>query len=198
MNSLAQPAKSESSELKDTFAYEVDDSNIIYRSGSSNMIGYRIAENSYQPTNINFEAMFSDEKTRVVFKKVLEHVRNSRAVVSFPYRCDTELFCKYFRLTVSISSAKHVLFFNKLLGSDSRPNGVAWRRIDGVGPDAISLCSICNRLLVNQQWQEFQALVDSNLWVVSETEMPCSFTVCEFCEQGIDQRIHQSLKFSQS
>lgn len=184
------------SSLKDTFAYEVDDYDTICRSGSSDSFGHRINDESYLSTNINFDSMFTDDKTRAVFRKLLTHSRNHMDVVSFPYRCDTVTMCQYYRLTVSISGARRVMFFNKLLGCDSRQNEVRWDRISTDGDDAISLCSICNKLSVIGEWLEFQELVDTNLWPASGKEMNCAYTVCDQCEQGINQRIHESLKFS--
>ena len=191
-----QTTTPENSSLKDTFAYEVDDFDTICRSGSSDAFGQRINDETYLATDISFDSMFTDAKTRKLFRKLLSHSRNHNHVVSIPYRCDTETSCQYYRLSVSISGARRVMFFNKLLGCDPRKNGVRWDRISSDNDDSTDLCSICNKLSVNGEWQEFQELVDTNLWPASGKEMKCAYTVCTQCERGVDQRINESLKFT--
>ena len=179
---LQQTTENDVADLKDTFAYEVDDFDMICHSASVSKTGQRFTDKKKLSTNINFDSIFSDTETRSLFRRLLEHVRDSRGVVSFPYRCDTESICKYYRLTVSISSSRHILFFNKLLASDARQDGVRWKPVYCENTDAIELCSICNKLLVNDQWEEYQELVDSNLWPNSGLEMPCRNTVCKQCK----------------
>lgn len=177
--------------LHDTFAYEVDDYNTICRSGYSNS-GYLTGSKEKNKTDVSFESLFADTKTLSVFTNLLENARQSMDAVSFPYRCDTDSACHYYQLTVSISTARHVLFFNKLLGSDPRPNGPIWKRKPGTGPEAHQMCSICNQILFEERWLYFQELVEGGIWTEASGAMTCSTTVCNACERGITQRILQS------
>lgn len=182
--------------LSEAFAYEVDDYDIICRSGSSDAYGYRMLDSEYETPNIEFDSIFTDEKTCAVFRRLLQHSREHTDIVSFPYRCDTETLSQYYRLTVSLSGAGRVMFYNKMLGYDQRKNGVRWERKTDGGNDATPLCSICNKLFVNDGWMEFQEMVDTGLWPAQGVTMDCSYTVCAQCERGIDQRINESLNFS--
>lgn len=182
--------------LEESFAYEVDDYNTVCNKGPLNSTEKNDPDQTHLSRHRSFDSIFSDDKTREVFNRLLSHTRNSRDVVSFPYRCDTEKKCHYYRLIVSISSARHVLFFNKLLASDARQNGVRWLRSKSLSPDASNVCSICNRILFAQRWVEFQELVDASLWPADNSEMSCSYTVCSQCERGINQRISESLNSS--
>ncbi len=182
--------------LSETFAYEVDDYDVICRSGASDAYGYRILDRGVESPNIQFDSIFTDDKTCGLFRKLLQHSRDNMDIVSFPYRCDTETLSQYYRLTVSMSGSGRVMFFNKMLGYDARKNGVRWERTTDGGADATPLCSICNRLQVNDGWMEFQEMVDTGLWPSNGVAMECGYTVCDNCERGIDQRINESLTFA--
>ena len=184
----------ENSDLLDTFTYEVDVYDTVCRVGSNQSDGCSNSDMLYKPSTVHFDSMFSDNKTCAVFRNILHHVRTTQEVVSFPYRCDSENMCLYYRLTVSISVGNHVLFYNKLLGVDSRPYGVRWERVKPNGGSAIPLCSICNKFSVAEQWIELQEMIDLKLWPASGTEMPCAYTVCLPCEKGIGHRINESAR----
>ncbi|MDB4223867.1 hypothetical protein N9850_08840 [Granulosicoccus sp.] len=182
----------ENCDLLDTFTYEVDVYDTVCRVGSNKSGGYSDSGMSCKPSTVHFDSMFSDKKTCSVFREILQHVRTTQDVVSFPYRCDTETMCLYYRLTVSICIGNHVLFYNKLLGVDSRPYGVRWERVKPEGGSAIPLCSICNKFSVDERWIEFQEMIDLKYWPESGKEMPCAYTVCLPCEKGIRHRVNES------
>ena len=179
--------------LHNTFAYEVDDYNTICRSSFAKS-GYLQSTDYQNNSDVSFESLFADKRTLSVFLNLLEHARHSMDAVSFPYRCDTETMCHFYQLTVSISTARHVLFFNKLLGSDPRASGALWKRKAGTGPEAHQLCSICNKVLFDEHWLPYQELVELGLWSDDKGDMLCSTTVCDACERGIKQRIRQSMR----
>lgn len=181
-------------ELADTFTYEVDAYNMICRTGSSHGKAFHERDLAFSTTTKSFDSMFTDEKTKSVFRNILEQVRTHKSVVSFPYRCDTESYCTYYRLTVSISTTSHVLFYNKLLGMDSRANGVVWKPVKAEGNQSTPLCSVCNSLFADGNWMELQEMIDLKLWKPDDTAMPCNYTVCDSCERGIGHRISESKK----
>jgi hypothetical protein len=176
----------------DTFTYEVDAYNVVCRTGSSRGTAAPYRDLTFTTSSNSFESMFADEKTKSVFENILEQVRTHKTVVSFPYRCDTDAYCSYYRLTVSISTTNRVLFYNKILGMDPRPNGVVWRPVEDESNQAVPLCSICNSLFAEGSWMELQEMIDLKLWTPDETTMPCRYTVCDPCERGIEHRISES------
>lgn len=182
----------DSSDLTDTFVYEVDHDNKIRRTSSCQTNECLGSNDSEVSPDILFESIFSDSQTRMVFFRLLEHARETNDAVSFPYRCDTRDTCNFYRLTISISTSRCVLFFNKLLGVDHRPSGVSWNRISSRSLDAVPVCSICNRAQFDQRWYYFQELVNLDLWPADNKDMLCTSTVCQMCESGITQRIRQS------
>lgn len=184
--------------LADTFTYEVDTYDMICRTGSSHSKAFHERDLAFSTTTKNFDSMFTDEKTKSVFRNILEQVRRHKSVISFPYRCDTESYCTYYRLTVSISTTSHVLFYNKLLGMDSRSNGVVWKPVKAEEHLATPLCSVCNSLFADGSWMELQEMIDSKLWKPEDATMPCTYTVCDSCERGINHRISESKKQAHS
>lgn len=179
--------------LSDTLAYEVDDYDNICSIGSAQRNG-GVSSVGSAPVAMKFSSIFADDKTLAVFTRLLDHARASSDAVSFPYRCDSENTCNFYRLTVSISAARHVLFFNKLLGSDLRSMEIRWQHSFVDDSTALDTCSICNKIQFNSQWHYFQQLVEQKHWPASGKHMYCRSTVCFDCDRGISQRINQSLR----
>ncbi len=178
--------------LADTFLYEVDHDNKIFRTNSYQTNECIDNNDSIPSSDTTFGSIFADAKTKTVFYQLLEHTRQTHGTVSFPYRCDTSDTCNFYRLTTSINSSRCVLFFNKLLGVDRRPSGVRWNRVSSQSSEASPVCSICNRIEIDQRWYYFQELVNLDLWPTSDQDMLCTSTMCQTCESGITQRIRQS------
>ncbi len=176
----------------DTFGYEVDEYDLICQIRTTRDPAAAEESGEHYSADTPFDSIFGDEKTRSLFRRILQHVRTSRDTVTFPFRCDTQVASKFFSLTASVSTARHVLFFNKLLGVDPRPEGIEWLRRTTNAAGSLPVCSICNQIRIEGVWRHFQEGVELGLWPAHGSEMPCSSTVCEKCERGVHQRIRQA------
>ena len=141
---------------------------------------------------VHFNQIFADAKTRALFMMMLNHVRATSETISFPYRCDTETHCVYLRAVVSKSSTMHVGFVNKVMEYELRPeNARLVCSLSSENPD-FTLCSICNRLRHENQWLEFQQLVDQEIWPADGKPMGCQFDTCANCENALRQRVAET------
>ena len=145
-----------------------------------------------------FAAIFSDNRTRDIYMRLVEHVRATSETISFPYRCDNDTHCIYLRTVVFLSSSKRVGFLNKVTGYDERPAGVRLIRQFDVGESDYYNCSICNRFTDADSegggWHEFQTLVETKKWPAAGRVMKCNFDICGDCDRSVSQRIDETLR----
>jgi len=177
--------------IHEEHSFEVDEFDLI----CGPICGGRVRVNSGVVGAIqqqNFSEIFADQSTRSIFMMLLNHIRSTSETISYPYRCDTETHCVYLRAIISKSSAMNVGFVNKVLGYEPRSdNARLVRTFDTNCPDFM-VCSICNRLEHENNWMEFQELVEKNIWPADGKLMKCLFDTCLECEEALIQRVAET------
>lgn len=158
-------------------------------------LGWKKRTNSCEAASkqqMNFRDIFSDANTADLHLLLLEHVRLTSETISYPFRCDTETHCVFLRAVVSRTSSMRVGFLNKVMGYEPRPLGNRLIRKFVTVDSDFTMCSICNRLYHDEQWIEFQQLVESQVWPANGKEMRCSFDTCKNCVTSINQRMAET------
>ena len=141
---------------------------------------------------VQFKNIFSDANTADLHEKLVDHVRLTSETISYPYRCDSETHCIFLRVVVSKTSTMRVGFLNKVVGRELRPFDNILVREFVTDKADFTMCSICNRLNLDENWLEFQQLVDQNMWPANGKVMRCCFDTCANCVNAIDQRIAET------
>jgi len=175
----------------DNYEFWVDDYDYLFESSQGCLCV--ISGDGVQPSlQLRFRDLFGDSRSLKLFSTILTHVRETNSTITFPYRCDSDTSTYYYRVHVSNSNRKFVVFASDLLDKDRRPGGVIWTKnfnSESLEEPSYPVCSVCGRIDLMDEWFEFQQLVDDKRWPASGKTMQCKHGLCDFCENAVLQRI---------
>ncbi len=175
----------------DRFEFWVDEYDYLFQP-TRGCLSIIAGDSRETDTQLQFKDLFGDNRTFVLFSTILAHVRKHNSSITFPYRCDSDTCTYHYQALISKSNEKYVVFASNLLDRDLRPNGVVWKkrfRSKSENRCHHPVCSVCGRVEMDDEWYEFQQLVDDKRWSAFGETMDCEHELCEFCENAVLQRV---------
>lgn len=128
-----------------------------------------------------------DPDTREVYRLALESVRNRRAVLNFPYRCDAPDCRRWFEMRIEPMDDRHVRFVSVMQREEPR------RTIIPLTFDVRALvrcCSLCNRILIRDKALEIEEAMPHLQDATGDGDLRVAYSVCSPCSQAISTRVH--------
>ncbi len=131
--------------------------------------------------------------TVLVWRQILDHVRQIGTTVRFSFRCDSPRLRRYMRMAVSPRPRQSVLFHSQLFRTEPRPVPVrATARPDD--PAVIKRCSLCNFFQVRGMWTDVVDAVEIGLVMDHDMPVVVAYGICPHCRNLLAQAANDSLR----
>jgi hypothetical protein len=129
--------------------------------------------------------------TVLIWRQVLDHVRQIGVSVRFSYRCDSPQLRRFMRMAVSPQPKGGVLFESQLFRTEPRRMPLHVRLGDSA---TVARCSLCNFLQVRGVWTDVVDAVEIGLVMDQDLPVVVAYGICPRCRNLLAQTANDSLR----
>ncbi len=105
-----------------------------------------------------FEFM-ADSRLRLLYRMVYRELRRNRRSIVLPFRADTPTLACRMELSLTVLANDAILHESHLIHSEPHTTLPPWATSPMVSVEFITICSWCQRLQQNDQWDEAEKVI---------------------------------------
>jgi hypothetical protein len=155
--------KSMAAEIPSYYVYRIDGSDVVsfvspewVRFAQSNEAPELTAEQVVGKPIWHFVA---GKEARTLYEQLYASLRSRRADISIPFRCDAPAQIRQMTLTLRSLGAGGIECEGRLDRIEARESVAALSRHGPRSEESISICSLCRRVSVFDEWMEIRAAI---------------------------------------
>ena len=124
---------------------------------------------------------FADRETEEIFRLLLQRVRTFGTTVDISFRCDGPAVRRYMRMTILPRRFRNVSFVCTVEKEDEKSVVLPLSFGSSPGASCLKMCSLCNKLQVNDQWLEVEDAVNAAGLMLQVEPPRLTSGVCPVC-----------------
>lgn len=176
----------------DDIVYIIDEDDIIiYISKNWDIFA---ADNSGNNTfssdvlNKRLWSFINDPETVLIYKMLIDRVKENNSVVTIPFRCDSSTQRRYFEMQISKSGSKNIKFRSRLKRIEKREYVPLLDDDKDRCENMIKICSWCKKVYVeaSDKWVEVEEAVKECGLDAMERVPILTHTICDLCMKKYD------------
>lgn len=129
----------------------------------------------------------SGRETGELYRMLLQRVRTFSATVEFEFRCDSPTVRRYMRMTILPRRFRQISFVCVIQNEVAKvPPLPLASELQG----RIKICSLCNKIQVNEEWLEVEDAVNASGLMSSAALPGLTYGVCTSCHDNARSLLH--------